>query len=81
MGDPERYRDSEEIHQYQESDPIGIARKHMMTKKLATEAQLNEMDTLAMDEVLEAIEYAESSPEPAPEDLFADMYSYSEVRS
>ena len=81
MGDPERYRDSEEIHQYQESDPIGIARKHMMTKKLATEAQLNEIDTLAMDEVLEAIEYAESSPEPAPEDLFADVYSYSEVRS
>ena len=80
MGDPERYRDTEEIHQYQENDPIGIARKQMIAKKLASEAQLNEMDTMAMDDVLQAIEYAENSPEPAPEDLFADVYSYSEVQ-
>jgi pyruvate dehydrogenase E1 component alpha subunit len=80
MGDPERYRESEEIHKYQETDPIGIARKHILEKNLATEADLNEMDTAAMDEVLEAIEYAENSPEPAPEDLFADVYSYREVQ-
>ena len=81
MGDPERYRDSDEIHKYQETDPIGIARKHILEKKLATEKELNEMDTKAMDEVLEAIEYAEKSPEPEPEALFADVYSYSEVQS
>ena len=81
MGDPERYRDSEEIHKYQENDPIGIARKHIITKKWASEQELNELDSAAMDEVLEAVTYAENSPEPEPEALFADVYSYSEVRA
>lgn len=81
MGDPERYRDSEEIHKYQENDPIGIARKHIITKKWASEQELNELDSAAMDEVLEAVTYAENSPEPEPEALFDDVYSYSEVRA
>lgn len=81
MGDPERYRDSEEIHKYQENDPIGIARKYILEKGWASEKELNELDSAAMDEVLEAIVYAENSPEPEPEALFADVYSYSEVRA
>ena len=81
MGDPERYRDSEEIHKYQENDPIGIARKYILEKKWASEKELNELDSAAMDEVLEAVVYAENSPEPKPEELFADVYSYSEVRA
>jgi pyruvate dehydrogenase E1 component alpha subunit len=81
MGDPERYRDTDEIHKYQENDPIGIARKQILANKLATEQELNEMDTLAMDEVLEAVAYAENSPEPAPEELFTDVYAEDEVRS
>lgn len=79
MGDPERYRDSEEIHEYQENDPIGIARKHILEKEWANKETLNKIDEEAMDEVLAAIEFAENSPEPEPEDLYADVYSYSEV--
>ncbi|MDX9863742.1 MAG: pyruvate dehydrogenase (acetyl-transferring) E1 component subunit alpha [Anaerolineaceae bacterium] len=81
MGDPERYRDSEEIHEYQENDPIGIARAKIIEKEWATKEKLNKIDEEAMDDVLAAIEFAENSPEPEPEDLFADVYSYSEVRS
>jgi pyruvate dehydrogenase E1 component alpha subunit len=79
MGDPERYRDSDEIHEYQENDPIGIARAQILEKEWGTTEKLNKIDEEAMDEVLAAIEFAENSPEPEPEDLFADVYSYSEV--
>jgi pyruvate dehydrogenase E1 component alpha subunit len=74
MGDPERYRQQEEVHQWRENDPIGIYRKYMIENKIATEEELNEQDDRAKVEVDEAIEFAESSPDPDPEELFTDVY-------
>lgn len=74
MGDPERYRKPEEIHRYQENDPIGIFRKHLIENKIAGEEELNAADDRAEQEVEEAVAFAESSPEPAPEDLFKHVY-------
>ncbi len=74
MGDPERYRKSEEVHHWEESGPIGVYRKYLIENKIATDEELNEQDSLAAKEVQEAVEFAESSPEPAPEELFADIY-------
>jgi pyruvate dehydrogenase E1 component alpha subunit len=74
MGDPERYRKSEEVHKYQENDPIGIYRNHLIADGVATEAELNEQDDLAMETVQTAVDFAESSPEPAPEDLYKHIY-------
>ncbi len=74
MGDPERYRKPEEIHKWQESDPIGIYRRYLVKNEIASEAELDEQDDLAEAEVTEAVQFAESSPEPAPEDLYKDIY-------
>ena len=74
MGDPERYRKPEEVHKYQENDPIGIYRMHLIQNGLASEAELDEQDDLANDVILAAVEFAESSPEPAPEELFKNVY-------
>ena len=38
-----------------------------------TEEEMNEQDHSAELEVAEAVEFAETSPEPAPEDLYADI--------
>jgi TPP-dependent pyruvate/acetoin dehydrogenase alpha subunit len=35
---------------------------------------LNRLDDQALEEIQEAVEFAESSPEPEPEDLFKDVY-------
>ena len=74
MGDPERYRKSDEVKCWEESDPIGIYRQYLTTNQVASIAELDEQDQLADQEVKEAIEFAESSPEPAPEELYADIY-------
>lgn len=74
MGDPERYRKAEEVHKFQENDPIGIYREYLTSKKIATVKELNELDDEAMEEVLRAVEFAESSPEPAPEALWQHIY-------
>ncbi len=74
MGDPERYRKPEEIHKWQESDPIGIHRRYILKNQIATETELNEQDDLAEAEVAEAVQFAEASPEPAAEELFKHIY-------
>jgi pyruvate dehydrogenase E1 component alpha subunit len=74
MGDPERYRKQEEVHAWQENDPIGIYHKYLLDQKIATEADLQKVVHNAEDEVKMAVEFAESSPEPAPEALFENVY-------
>ena len=75
MGDPERYRKQEEVKKWQENDPIGIFRKQLIEKKVATAKALDEIEARVEDEVNKAVEFAETSPEPPMEELFKDVYA------
>jgi len=75
MGDPERYREKDEIEKWKEEDPIGIYLKFLVGKKISTSGELDEIDQQVEDETQEAVEFAESSPEPAPEALFEHIYA------
>ena len=77
MGDPERYRKQEEVKKWQENDPIGIFRKHLIGGKTATAKALDEIDAAVEEEVNQAVEFAESSPELTIEDLYTDIYAES----
>jgi pyruvate dehydrogenase E1 component alpha subunit len=74
MGDPERYRKADEIHHWQENDPIGIYHAELIKNKNITEEELNQQNDRAAEEIKAAVEFAEASPAPAPEDLFKDIY-------
>ncbi|HSO12490.1 MAG TPA: pyruvate dehydrogenase (acetyl-transferring) E1 component subunit alpha [Anaerolineales bacterium] len=75
MGDPERYRKAEEVKKWQENDPIGIFNKYLLDKKVATRKVLDEIEARAEEEVVKAVDFAETSPEPALEELFTDIYT------
>jgi pyruvate dehydrogenase E1 component alpha subunit len=74
MGDPERYRRTEEVKKYQENDPIGIYRRYLVEHNIITEAELDQIDDQIEQEVMEAVQFAENSPEPGPEALFENVY-------
>lgn len=74
MGDPERYRQSDEVKKWQENDPIGIYRQYLIDQKISNAEELDQIDKKVELEVKAAAEFAESSPEPAPEDLFKHIY-------
>ncbi len=74
MGDPERYRAGEEVRRWQEDDPIGRFRQHLLGTRVAAEKDLDALEAEAQAEIGEAVRFAEESPEPAPETLFADVY-------
>ncbi len=75
MGDPERYRQQEEVKKWQENDPIGIFHAYLLKKKIATEAELDALDEKAQSETDKSVEFAEASPEPGMEELFKDIYA------
>jgi pyruvate dehydrogenase E1 component alpha subunit len=75
MGDPERYRQKEEVERWQQDDPIGIYRRYLLEQEIANEGQLDDLEVQVAAEVEDAVEFAESSPEPEPEALFEDIYA------
>ena len=74
MGDPERYRQKDEVKKWEEEDPIGIYRKYLIDQGIADEETLDEQDEEAERIVEESVRFAESSPNPDAEDLFKDIY-------
>ena len=74
MGDPERYRQAEEVRCWQENDPIGIYRKHLTEAGIASEQELNARDKQMEAATLAAVQFAENSPEPPADALFQHIY-------
>jgi pyruvate dehydrogenase E1 component alpha subunit len=75
MGDPERYRTAEEVKRWQnEEDPLGIYHKYLVENEIATPDELDKVEKDTEQEVQDAVQFAESSPEPATEDLFKNLY-------
>lgn len=74
MGDPERYRTKDEVGKWQENDPIGIFRDYLLENKVTNEKTLNDEELSVEDEVQEAIEFAEASPDPEWQDLLDSIY-------
>lgn len=74
MGDPERYRKQDEVHLWEENDPIGIYLKYLEDSNTATPHELLSLNKKADEEIRKAVEFAEASPEPAPEELFENIY-------
>jgi pyruvate dehydrogenase E1 component alpha subunit len=74
MGDPERYRKSDEVKRWQENDPIGIYHNYLIDQEIATQDELDELNKKIEADVESAIQFAESSPEPEPEALFENIY-------
>lgn len=74
MGDPLRYRTKEEVHKWQENDPIGILEKHILDEGHASKEELDALDEAVKEEIDTAVKFAEESPFPAPEALFENIY-------
>jgi pyruvate dehydrogenase E1 component alpha subunit len=74
MGDPERYREKQEVEKWKKDDPIGMFRVKLLSKKTATGKALDEIEERALRDAEKAVEFAEASPEPAPEALWENVY-------
>ncbi|HET7009228.1 MAG TPA: pyruvate dehydrogenase (acetyl-transferring) E1 component subunit alpha [Anaerolineales bacterium] len=75
MGDPERYRTSDEVQRWQQDDPIGIYRTWLTEKASVSAKDLDKLEAEVDQAIEAAVRFAEESPEPALESLYADIYA------
>jgi pyruvate dehydrogenase E1 component alpha subunit len=74
MADPEQYRTKEEVELWRERDPLATF-GHMLVDDGVLDADaLARIDAEAMARVDAAVQFADSSPFPAPESLYDDVY-------
>ena len=73
MSDPAKYRTREEVQEMREKhDPIESAKAELLARGMA-EDKLKEIDKRIRQQVSEAADFAENSPEPALPELYTDV--------
>jgi pyruvate dehydrogenase E1 component alpha subunit len=74
MSDPAKYRAKEEVNKMRaEHDPIEQVRIRLLEKKWLSEDDLKQIDKEIKAIVNESAEFAQSSPEPEPSELWTDI--------
>ena len=75
MSDPAKYRSKEEVEEYKQRDPIEVVKKAILEKKFATEKELEAIDQRILQQVEEAVKFAEESKFPDPSEALKDIYA------
>ena len=75
MSDPGHYRTRAEIEKYQERDPIKVFGDNLREKGVLDDDGLKAIEQRVREEVERSVKFADASPEPAPEELFTDIYA------
>lgn len=76
LGDPQTYRSREEIAQWRDTrDPIPPFRQFIVEHQVLSDSEAQRIDDQVKEGVEAAIRFAENSPEPTADMLFADVYA------
>lgn len=74
MGDPEIYRTKEEVSKAREVEPIVRLGKRL-SQLGHSQAELDHLNAEAEAVIVDAVQFAESSPTPRPEEAFSDVFA------
>ncbi len=76
MSDPAKYRSKDEVQKMRdERDPLEQVKSRLLIRGWATEDDLKAIDRDVRDIVTQSAEFAQSSPEPDPSELWTDVYA------
>ena len=73
-GDAMKYRTAEEVEEYHRRDPLKVFAEAIAPQAEISAGEMQAVDAQVDQRVLEAIEFAQSSPLPQPEDCLTDVY-------
>jgi len=73
--DPATYRPEDEVKRWLEKDPIQRLKTRLLKDNVLTEQKAKEIEDAIAAEVEKAVEFAEKSPYPEPEEALEDVYA------
>lgn len=73
--DAKKYRTREEEKEWRKKDPIRRLEKHLLETGQATEDTLRQIEERAHQAIEDAVEFAEESPYPDPNEIEEDVYA------
>jgi pyruvate dehydrogenase E1 component alpha subunit len=77
--DPEVYRSKDEVEEWQAKDPIETFAKRAIEEGALSEADVEKIREQADETVIEAVRFADESPEPPLDTLYKHLYVVSET--
>jgi pyruvate dehydrogenase E1 component alpha subunit len=72
--DPEVYRSKEEVEEWRQKDPVKVFRDRLLAEDVISEDYLEELRERLERQVMDAVEFADNSPEPPLESLYDHLY-------
>ncbi len=76
--DPEVYREKEEVEEWQQKDPIETFAARLVEQEVIAEDHLERLREEVGEQVMEAVEFADASPEPPLDSLYDNLYVFSQ---
>lgn len=73
--DAKKYRTREEENEWREKDPIKRFKEILVTESIMTEEQAESLRKEALQEIEDAVAYAEEGPMPTEDDLLTDVFA------
>ncbi|MEO8093086.1 MAG: pyruvate dehydrogenase (acetyl-transferring) E1 component subunit alpha [bacterium] len=72
--DPEVYRSKEEVEEWRKKDPIEMFAGRLQSEGVLSDSDREQMHERIEKRVLEAVEFADASPEPPLDSLYENLY-------
>lgn len=74
MADPAKYRESSEVDEWKKKDPVESFPNYILSKNIASQAEIDEVKKIVIDEMASAVKFATESNEPDLNSLDKDVY-------
>jgi pyruvate dehydrogenase E1 component alpha subunit len=74
ISDPQKYRTKEEVDEYKQRDPLQTVLDTIVSKKYATQEEIDAINKRVNDTVTESVKFAEESPWPDDSEVYKDIY-------
>jgi pyruvate dehydrogenase E1 component alpha subunit len=68
-------RTKEEVEEWKQRDPIECFRAQLVNSEVLTEEKAHGIKRSVEKEIEDAVQFAEESPDPAPEDALQDLFA------
>lgn len=78
--DPSVYRDEDKVEQWKERDPITRMESFLLDTGYLTEKKIDTIEREVEEQTADAIDAAESTPDPDPDEMFDHVYANTPTR-